>query len=66
YSSCYIGYEKSDKRFFEYMADDLKLEPREIMFWDNKQSVVDLSKEAGWQGYLYTDFNEFHEIISQI
>lgn len=70
YSSCDIGYEKTDKRFFEFIYNDLNkaedIKPEEIMFWDDKQSIVDVSKELGWRGYLYTNFDDFHKIISQI
>lgn len=70
YSSCDIGYEKPDKRFFEFIYNDLNktgdIKPEEIMFWDDKQSIVNVAKELGWQGYLYTNFDEFHKIISQI
>lgn len=70
YSSCDIGYEKSEKQFFEYIFDDLNrnktIKPEEIMFWDDKQSIVNVAKESGWQGYLYANFDDFHKIISQI
>ena len=70
YSSCDIGYGKLDNRFFDYIFNDLnrsgKIRPEEIMFWDDNQPIVNVAKELGWQGYLYTNFEDFHRIISQL
>jgi putative hydrolase of the HAD superfamily len=70
YSSAEIGFKKPEKHFFEFIFDDLnknkEIKPREIMFWDDEEINVNSAKELGWQGYLFTNFDEFHKIISQI
>ena len=70
YSSAEIGFKKPDKKFFEFIYDDLNktggIRPEEIMFWDDEEININSAKELGWQGYLYTNFEEFHKIISQI
>lgn len=70
YFSSEIGYKKPDKKFFEFIFNDLnkteKIEPQEIMLWDDKESNVISAKELGWQSFLYTNFDEFYKIISQI
>jgi putative hydrolase of the HAD superfamily len=70
YFSYEIGHKKPDKKFFEFIFNDLnkreEIEPQEIMFWDDKKSNVISAKEIGWQSFLYTNFDEFYKIVSQI
>ena len=70
YFSSEIGYKKPDKKFFEFIFNDLnikeKIEPQEIIFWDDKESNVISAKELGWQGYLYKNFEDFNKVISHL
>ncbi|MFA7209064.1 MAG: HAD family hydrolase [Parcubacteria group bacterium] len=70
YSSAEVGYKKPDKKFFEFISADIKnkdnIDPEEIMFWDDEKSNVAVSKELGWQGYFYGNYDDFNKIVSQI
>ncbi len=70
YISCDMGYKKPDKKFFEFIFNDLAskmpIRKEEIMLWDNKEENIAAARELGWQGYLYDSFDNFQKVISKI
>lgn len=66
YSSADIGYKKPDKKFFEFIQNDLELKPEEIMFWDDEKDNVETAKGLGWQGYFYDNFEDFINIANSL
>ncbi|MFA5961263.1 MAG: HAD family hydrolase [Parcubacteria group bacterium] len=70
YSSAEIGHKKPDKKFFEFIHQDLGeiegIKPAEIMFWDNEEVNVISAKKLGWQSFLYTTFDDFQKNVSRI
>ncbi len=47
YFSPELGMRKDSKKIFEYLIEDLKLSPQEILFIDNKEKIVELAKSVG-------------------
>lgn len=70
YISCDMGCKKPDKRFFEFIHNDLakkmSLRNEEIMIWDNKEENIAVTEKMGWQSYLYDNFDNFQKKISQL
>lgn len=67
YFSCDIGLKKPNLDFFQFVAADLKakdhIDPEGIMFWDDKQACVESANKAGFNGYVYKDFDSFKKVI---
>lgn len=61
FTSYTIGYMKHELQFFEKITNELNLLPNEIMLIDDKKKNVDTAIKAGWQGYLYTTFEDIKE-----
>ncbi|MBI3888054.1 HAD-IA family hydrolase, partial [Candidatus Microgenomates bacterium] len=61
YSSCFIGFKKPQREFFDDILKELNLKPEEIMFWDDTQENIDKAKELGFQTEFYTNFEGFLE-----
>lgn len=56
YLSYELGLKKPDKKIFEYVLNDLKLKPKNILFIDDNLDNIDSAKECGWntcQAYGY-------------
>ena len=63
FSSKDMGYLKNQKDGYLAIAQNLHVEPREVLFIDNEQENIDAAASAGFQTILYTS-NE--EIIPKI
>ncbi len=63
YSSAEVGYNKNDKRFYEFVSQNLQekenIAPEEIIFWDDDQKNVDVANSCGWNAFLYISLEEF-------
>ena len=56
YLSFEIGLRKPDKKIYEYVLNDLKVLPENIMFIDDDTNNILMAKECGWntcQAYGY-------------
>lgn len=56
YLSFEVGFRKPDKRIYEYVLDDLKVLPENILFIDDDTSNILMASECGWntcQAYGY-------------
>lgn len=57
--SCDIGYMKGSKEFFEFAVENLKVNPEEILFFDDSESKVNSAKSVGIDAKIYTTFDDF-------
>ena len=58
FCSCDIGYGKHDNHFWEAVLYEIKkidsdIEPADIVYFDDKQSLVDLARDHGIATFLY-------------
>jgi putative hydrolase of the HAD superfamily len=58
FGSAEIGVVKPEVRFFNHVAAAMQVAPSELMFFDDHQGNVDGARAAGWDGRLYTTFDE--------
>lgn len=61
-----VGHSKSDPHFFHAILSTLKLEPSEIMYWDDDQKNVDVAKSIGIDARFYTNFDELKQATAQL
>lgn len=54
-----LGAQKHDKEFWEKLLGTLKVDPNQIMFWDDDLKNVDRAASLGIISRQYTDFEEF-------
>lgn len=52
FCSCDIGHDKCSPDFFDHVVDKLKLEPKEIMFLDDREKNVECAKRYGIDAHL--------------
>lgn len=57
--SCNLGTTKKDSAFYIQAAQELGLDPNEIMFWDDEMENVEATKNAGCMAYFYEGLTEF-------
>ncbi|MGB4758555.1 MAG: HAD family hydrolase [Candidatus Saccharimonadales bacterium] len=58
FCSCDIGYNKHDSQFWEAVLDHVKtidasIEPADIVYFDDRQNLVDLAREHGIAAFVY-------------
>jgi len=58
-TSCDIGVRKPNKRMLDKILEITKLRQEEIVFFDDKQEVVDAIKELGFVSLIYKDMDDF-------
>ncbi len=70
FASFEIGHRKPNKKFYESILEDLRerdgIQSNEIMFFDDDRKNVDEAKAIGIESYLYSDFNEFKNVIEKL
>jgi len=66
FSSSDIKHKKPELESYEWVVKKLAIDPKEVIFIDDKESNVISAKELGWQAHLYTNFDDFNKIISKI
>ena len=57
--SCNMGVGKNNRTFFERILTDLKLEPEEVLFWDDEEENVAVAKELGIDSRLFAALGDF-------
>ena len=62
YFSHEIGMRKPDADIYNYVLEDLKLKPSEVLFIDDTQKNIDAAKDLGWNCILWKD-KELNELI---
>lgn len=55
FCTCDIGYDKWQKEYWDYVFNELKAEPDEILFFCDGQKNVDNAEKIGIKAYYYTD-----------
>ncbi len=61
YCTCDIGYDKWEKGYWNFVFNDLKTTPDEIMFFCDSQKNVDNAGKLGIRAYFYTDVEVLKE-----
>ncbi len=65
YSSAFIGYKKPQIEFFEFIFINTRLQPSELLYFDNDKSNVDAAKSLEINAYLYTNFKKYKDILKR-
>ncbi|OGM11434.1 hypothetical protein A2Z22_00955 [Candidatus Woesebacteria bacterium RBG_16_34_12] len=66
YSAEEIGFGKKDMESYKFITEDLKVEPREILFVDDSVDNVDTAKSAGLNAITYTSFIKLKEDLEAV
>lgn len=56
---------KFDPKFFKRVINRLKVNPKEILYFDDNQKYVEIASKAGINSYVFTSFNEFKKIVEK-
>jgi len=59
------GFVKSDIKAYENFLSITKLNPSEIIYFDDSQENVDLAKSLGIKGYIYEDANKTKAVLEE-
>lgn len=61
-----LGIMKPDPRIYQHVADHLKLDSQEILFFDDRQANVDGALKAGMRAKLYTSVSQVRQVLSDL
>ena len=61
-----LGMMKPDQRIYQHVANQLKLDPSEILFVDDKQSNVDGAIRASMQAAVYRSAAQVRQLVSDL
>ncbi|MCX7747790.1 MAG: HAD-IA family hydrolase [Clostridia bacterium] len=64
--SHYIGMQKPDREFYEYVLSHLNTDPNRILFFDDNQPNVDMAKELGIQAVRVNGFSELMDKVKEL
>jgi putative hydrolase of the HAD superfamily len=53
FCTCDIGYDKSEKEYWDYVSEELDLKHEEIVFFCDNQKNIDKAKSFGVESYYY-------------
>ena len=53
YSSNFIGFKKPATEYYDYVLNDLKADPNDVIFYDDSQENIDSAKVLGINANLY-------------
>ena len=65
FSSCDIGYDKTDPKFYEYILNELNLNSSEVLFFDDSLANIQTALSFGIESYLYEDVETLNRIVLQ-
>ena len=54
YLSCEIGLSKPEREYFEYILNDLKIPPEQILFIDDRRENIDGAESCGFRTVHYS------------
>ncbi len=60
-----IGMRKNSSAVFNYVAKEIGIPSKEILFIDNKQKLLDYAKEAGYQTFLFENAYDLKIYLSK-
>jgi HAD superfamily hydrolase (TIGR01509 family) len=70
FSSADIGHKKPEREFYKFMLDEIKNEhkinPHEIMFFDDSQENVAEAKKLDINAHFYKNFQDFENLVKPI
>lgn len=66
--TCEIGYDKSSPEFFRAVIErlqvtDSSIVPAEIVYFDDRQNLIDIARTLGIDGYLYDDTVQVAQLL---
>lgn len=61
--SCEIGFLKKDPQFFQIMLNKLKVDPKDILYFDDSQSKVLSAKSLGIDARPFVDFETMKAMV---
>ncbi len=64
--SCNLGYTKSDPEFYQKVIEELKLQPGEIMYWDDDPKNVEVAKSSGINANVYTGIDLLRQGVAEL
>jgi len=63
YLSSEIGFSKSDSEAYTWIANDLKIEPSEMVFIDDTKKNIDAAQQAGLRAFLYSSNKQIKGVL---
>lgn len=63
FCTCDIGYDKSEKEYWDYVLKELNLKPKEIRFFCDSQKNVDKANSFGIESYYYNGIESLKDNI---
>jgi putative hydrolase of the HAD superfamily len=61
--SCEIGCQKPDTAYYRHIENALKIQPEEILFWDDSKGHVQAARQRGWMAEVYRTYDEFMSLM---
>lgn len=62
-ASCDIGLPKHSLEFWQEVVDKIGEEPKDIIYFDDKESLVEAAKSVGINAYIYQDVKQVLSIL---
>lgn len=66
FCTCYIGYDKSEKGYWDYVLKKLNLKPEEIMFFCDSKKNVEMAKSFNICAYFYEGVDFLREKVKEL
>ncbi|MEM6766414.1 MAG: HAD-IA family hydrolase [Bacteroidota bacterium] len=60
-----LGYTKPAITYYHLITEELKLEEKDILFWDDTPRHVEAALAYGWQAHQYTSFAPFRQAMEE-
>jgi putative hydrolase of the HAD superfamily len=57
---------KPDARIYDYVVKELALQPKEVIFFDDRQVNIDGALRAGLQAEVYTSVSQVRKLLSDL
>ncbi|MCK5081051.1 MAG: HAD-IA family hydrolase, partial [Candidatus Moranbacteria bacterium] len=65
FSSSALRCQKPDPKFFQKILDELEVEGKEVLFFDDEQVNVNGAKRVEIKSFLYTGFEKFEKDLNK-
>lgn len=70
FDKCYLSHEigmiKPDPEIYEYVVEDLGIDPSGILFFDDNPECVDAARDAGMRAYVAKGVTEVRECLARL
>lgn len=64
FSSAYIGFNKKDQGFWQYVLSVIKINPAEIWYWDDDEKNLEAAQLLGINAEIYKNFDNLQGRLS--